>query len=66
LSRFDGDLRCRWPRSWVQVCRRRVQVADAVEGGDELGRCPSARSPFILGVATVLVDPGLTAVGAVT
>ncbi|MGH9193476.1 MAG: hypothetical protein ACRDZ0_13515 [Acidimicrobiales bacterium] len=27
---------------------------------------PSARSPFIVGVATVVVGPGLTAVGAVT
>jgi hypothetical protein len=27
---------------------------------------PSTQSPFILGVATVLVDPGLTAIGAMT
>jgi hypothetical protein len=27
---------------------------------------PSARLPFLLGVATVLVDPGLAAVGAMT
>jgi hypothetical protein len=66
LSRLDGDLPCWWPRSWVQVYRGRAPGADGVEGADELGRSPSAQSPFILGVATVLVDPGLTAIGAMT
>jgi len=64
LSRLDGDLRCRWPRSWVQVRRRRVrtQLQAATSSVDR----PPPESPFILGVATGLVDPGLTAVGAVT
>jgi hypothetical protein len=44
----------------------RVQGADAVEAATSSVDRPSARSPFILGVATVLVDPGLVGVGAVT
>jgi hypothetical protein len=40
----------------------RTQLKAATSSVDR----PSAQSPFILGVATVLVDPGLTVVGAMT